>query len=113
MLLLRDVLARSLFAKYQDDFEKLNRILDAYEPAANRIANTVAVGIAIGAYGIPALRWLVHLPAEWTALGLSLATYLAGRDQRLSAAHVGQALTVLLPFTAVTALLETNVTPQG
>lgn len=44
VLLLRDVLARSLFAKYQDDFNKLNRILDAYEPAANRIANTVAVG---------------------------------------------------------------------
>jgi rsbT co-antagonist protein RsbR len=44
VLLLRDVLARSLFAKYQDDFDKLNSILDAYEPAANRIANTVAVG---------------------------------------------------------------------
>ena len=44
VLLLRDVLARSLFAKYRDDFNKLNRILDAYEPAANRIAATVAVG---------------------------------------------------------------------
>src|SRR5579864_8840418 len=44
VLLLRDVLARSLFAKYQTDFKKLNRILDSYEPAANRIANTVAVG---------------------------------------------------------------------
>src|SRR5438046_4615035 len=44
VLLLRDVLARSLFAKLQGDFGKLNRILDAYEPAANRIANTVAVG---------------------------------------------------------------------
>ncbi|HEX4628978.1 MAG TPA: STAS domain-containing protein [Gemmatimonadales bacterium] len=44
VLLLRDVLARSLFAKYHEDFDKLNRILDAYEPAANRIANTVAVG---------------------------------------------------------------------
>jgi len=44
VLLLRDVLARSLFAKYQHDFAFLNRILDAYEPAANRIANTVAVG---------------------------------------------------------------------
>jgi rsbT co-antagonist protein RsbR len=44
VLLLRDVLARSLFAKYQTDFAMLNRILDAYEPAANRIANTVAVG---------------------------------------------------------------------
>jgi len=44
VLLLRDVLARSLFAKYQSDFKLLNRVLDAYEPAANRIANTVAVG---------------------------------------------------------------------
>ncbi len=42
VLLLRDVLARSLFAKYQNDFGLLNRVLDAYEPAANRIANTVA-----------------------------------------------------------------------
>src|SRR5687768_7542901 len=43
VLLLRDVLARSLFEKYQDDFTLLNRVLDAYEPAANRIANTVGV----------------------------------------------------------------------
>ena len=40
VLLLRDVLARSLFEKYPDDF---NRVLDVYEPAANRIGNTVAV----------------------------------------------------------------------
>src|SRR6059036_3353438 len=44
VLLLRDVLARSLFKKYQADFSLLNRVLDAYEPAANRIANTVGVG---------------------------------------------------------------------
>jgi len=44
VLLLRDVLARSLFAKYHVDFKVLDRILDAYEPAANRIAITVAVG---------------------------------------------------------------------
>jgi len=44
VLLLRDVLARSLFAKYQADFQMLNRVLDAYEPAANHIAITVAVG---------------------------------------------------------------------
>ena len=43
VLLLRDVLARSLFEKYHRDFTLLNRVLDAYEPAANRIANTVAV----------------------------------------------------------------------
>jgi rsbT co-antagonist protein RsbR len=43
VLLLRDVLARSLFVHYQDDRELLNSILDAYEPAANRIAVTVGV----------------------------------------------------------------------
>jgi rsbT co-antagonist protein RsbR len=43
VLLLRDVLARSLFEKYQAEFGMLNRVLDAYEPAANRIANTVGV----------------------------------------------------------------------
>jgi rsbT co-antagonist protein RsbR len=40
VLLLRDVLARSLFEKYPGEF---NRVLDVYEPAANRIANTVAI----------------------------------------------------------------------
>jgi rsbT co-antagonist protein RsbR len=43
VLLLRDVLARSLFQKYHEDFDLLNQVLDAYEPAANRIANMVAV----------------------------------------------------------------------
>src|SRR5213596_975506 len=43
VLLLRDVLARSLFEKYQDDFDLLKQVLDAYEPAANRIANTVGM----------------------------------------------------------------------
>ena len=43
VLLLRDVLARSLFQKYHDDLTLLDHVLDAYEPAANRIANTVAV----------------------------------------------------------------------
>lgn len=43
VLLLRDVLARSLFEKYQQDSGLLNRVLDVYEPAANRIAVTVAV----------------------------------------------------------------------
>jgi rsbT co-antagonist protein RsbR len=44
VLLLRDVLARELFSKYGPDFELLNCMLDAYEPAANRIATTVGVG---------------------------------------------------------------------
>ena len=43
VLLLRDVLARSLFVHYEEDPQLLHRILDAYEPAANRIAVTVGV----------------------------------------------------------------------
>lgn len=43
VLLLRDVLARSLFKKYHGDFELLSHVFDAYEPAANRIAKTVGV----------------------------------------------------------------------
>jgi rsbT co-antagonist protein RsbR len=70
VLLLRDVLARSLFAKYQSDFTMLNRVLDVYEPAANSIAITVAVGFvrerervireqqeAIRELSTPAARW--------------------------------------------------------
>jgi rsbT co-antagonist protein RsbR len=43
VLLLRDVLARSLFVHYENSPDLLHRILDAYEPAANRIAVTVGV----------------------------------------------------------------------
>src|SRR5436309_3696069 len=44
VLLLRDVLARELFSKYGENPARLNRVLDAYEPAANRIATTVSAG---------------------------------------------------------------------
>src|SRR3954464_13658666 len=43
VLLLRGGVARSLFEKYQKDFDLLNRVLDPYEPAASRIANPVGV----------------------------------------------------------------------
>jgi rsbT co-antagonist protein RsbR len=43
VLLLRDVLGRSLLRNYERDPDLLRRILDAYEPAANRIAVTVGV----------------------------------------------------------------------
>jgi rsbT co-antagonist protein RsbR len=43
VLLLRDVLARELFVRYQSDSDQLNRVMDIYEPAANRVAVTVGV----------------------------------------------------------------------
>ena len=51
VLLLRDVLARALFVRYQDDPQMLDRVLDSYEPAANRIAVTVGVSFVEGASG--------------------------------------------------------------
>ncbi|HXH47974.1 MAG TPA: STAS domain-containing protein [Terriglobia bacterium] len=44
VLLLRDVLLRSLFVKCKSSVELLSRMLDAFEPAARRITVTVAVG---------------------------------------------------------------------
>lgn len=39
---LHDVLARALYEKYQSDLGLLNRVLDAYQPVADRIATAVA-----------------------------------------------------------------------
>ena len=44
VLLLRDVLLRSLLESCQSNFDKVSRMLDAYEPAARRITITVAAG---------------------------------------------------------------------
>lgn len=44
VLLLCEILARSLIRKYQSDFVMLNRVLEAYKAASNRVAVTVAVG---------------------------------------------------------------------
>ena len=44
ILILRDVLLRSLLKKYQSDSRLISRMLDAYEPAARRIVVTVAAG---------------------------------------------------------------------
>ena len=44
VLLLRDVLLRSLFREFQSKLDLFSRMLDAFEPAARRITETVAVG---------------------------------------------------------------------
>jgi len=42
VLVLRDILSRSLNDKYRADMESLSTVMDVYEPAANRIATVVA-----------------------------------------------------------------------
>jgi Anti-anti-sigma regulatory factor (antagonist of anti-sigma factor) len=121
VLLLRDVLARSLFAKYQADFALLNRILDAYEPAANRIANTVAVGFvqereriireqqeAIRELSTPVLQVrerLLILPIIG-AIDPQRARQLT--EQLLSAIRTNRAKVVVIDITGVAAI-DTNV----
>ena len=83
VLLLRDVLARSLFAKYQDDLELLNRILDEYEPAANRIAasRTTTYRIAIALVIITASRIITPgTNAAWNSVADGLAEHQTDDD---------------------------------
>ena len=121
VLLLRDVLARSLFAKYRSDFALLNRILDAYEPAANRIANTVAVGFvqereriireqqeAIRGLSTPVLQVrerLLILPIIG-AIDPQRARQLT--EQLLGAIRTNRAKVVVIDITGVVAI-DTNV----
>jgi hypothetical protein len=55
-------------------------------PALNAVvavvlgANVVLVGLALGAYGLPLLPWLAHVPLEWAALAVGLAAYARARD---------------------------------
>ena len=121
VLLLRDVLARSLFSKYRSDFALLNRILDAYEPAANRIANTVAVGFvqereriireqqeAIRGLSTPVLQVrerLLILPIIG-AIDPQRARQLT--EQLLGAIRTNRAKVVVIDITGVVAI-DTNV----
>jgi len=41
------------------------------------LVNAAVVGTALGAYGMPTVRWLLHLPLEWAAFALGLAAYSA------------------------------------
>src|SRR6267154_2069022 len=96
VLLLRDVLARSLFTKYQDNVEKLNRILDSYEPAANRIANTVAVGF------VEERERIIRQQQE--AIRELSTPLLQVREQLLRAIRANRAKVVVIDVTGVAAM---------
>jgi hypothetical protein len=44
--------------------------------------NAAIAGAALGAYGPAILRYLPHLPGEWTALALAAGAWGAARDHR-------------------------------
>jgi hypothetical protein len=74
-------------------------------------ANAALVGLALGAYGLALLPWLIHLPLEWAGLAVGLAAYLSSRHHTLCLrrlAHAALAGTALL---ALAAAVETWATP--
>ena len=117
VLLLRDVLARSLFAKYQDDLDVLNRILDAYEPAANRIAVTVGVSFveererviheqqeAMRELSTPVLQLREHLLILPIIGALDSARARQLTEQLLSAIQENRAKVVVIDITGVASI---------
>jgi len=75
VLLLRDVLARSLFKKYQSDFGLLNRVLDNY---GFTLAFVVHPHAAIISYALGLIStWLTVCLACWWATRLTRAPVMA------------------------------------
>jgi rsbT co-antagonist protein RsbR len=121
VLLLRDVLARALFVKYQEDADLLNRILDAYEPAANRIAVTVGVSFveerervireqqeAIRELSTPVLQVRDRLLILPIIGGLDTARARQLTEQLLGAIQSNRARVVVIDITGV-ATIDLNV----
>jgi rsbT co-antagonist protein RsbR len=121
VLLLRDVLARALFGKYLEDADLLNRILDAYEPAANRIAVTVGVSFvqerervireqqeAIRELSTPVLQVRDRLLILPIIGGLDTARARQLTEQLLGAIQSNRARVVVIDITGV-ATIDLNV----
>jgi rsbT co-antagonist protein RsbR len=117
VLLLRDVLARALFVRYQEDAQLLNRILDAYEPAANPIAVTVGVSFveerervireqqeAIRELSTPVLQVRDRLLVLPIIGGLDSARARQLTEQLLGAIQSNRARVVIIDITGVAAI---------
>ena len=75
------------------------------------LGNAGMVGAAIGAYGLPALPWLVHLPLEWAALGVVLSAYGCGRHRLLTLRALGTAAVAATLLLLAAAATEAWATP--
>ena len=79
--------------------------------AAGIAANTLVVGVAIGAYGLRMVRAVLpHGPIELAAYTLAIALYLHGRRRALPARQIAATIATSLALLAVAAVLETFVT---
>ena len=79
--------------------------------AAGIAANTLVVGVAIGAYGLRMVRAVLpHGPVELAAYTLAIALYLHGRRRALPARQMAATIATSVTLLAVAAVLETFVT---
>lgn len=79
--------------------------------AAGIAANTLVVGVAIGAYGTRMFRAVLpHGPIELAAYTLAIALHLHGRRRALPARQIAATMATSLALLAVAAVLETFVT---
>jgi hypothetical protein len=92
------VLGLLLLAALAARERRLVPVLDAVVAAVLGV-NVVLVGLALGAYGPPLLRWLAHVPLEWAGLAVGLAAYARARD------HTPCLLAVAKPAAAGAGLL--------
>jgi hypothetical protein len=79
--------------------------------AAGIAANTLLVGVAIGAYGLRMVRAVLpHGPIELAADALAIALYLHGRRRALPARQIARTIAASVALLALAAVLETFVT---
>ena len=107
----RVVLAIALAAWVRSQVPALSPVTDVLVGVIV-LANTLLVGIAVGAYGLATVPWLVHLPVEWCALAVVLALQRADRRRTPNALAWSVTTAMALALVAVGALVEAYMTPQ-
>jgi hypothetical protein len=76
------------------------------------LANTIPVGVALGAYGRALVPYIPQLPLEWAGLATGYAGWLMGRRQAPSARERAAWLAVLCGLLIGAAVIETTGVPR-
>ncbi len=76
------------------------------------IANTLQVGAALGAYGVPLLPYIPNVPLEWAALALGASAWLLQRRQALAVLEGLGLLALIVAVLLCAAALETVAVPH-
>jgi hypothetical protein len=76
------------------------------------IVNTLQVGAALGAYGVPLLPYLPQLPLEWGALALGASAWVVQRQRALSVPEGLGLLALIAGVLLCAATLETVAVPH-